>query len=83
VVRDVNRGRRHLNFSTWDKYADDPETAIRKLKNIDKVSRNGTMPLWYYLPEHSNARLSQGDRDLIEQWTFEAIAAQQKLESQP
>ena len=63
VVRDVERGRNHLNFSTWDKYADDPETVIRKLRNIDKVMHNGTMPLWYYLPEHPRARLGDADRE--------------------
>jgi len=84
VIRDVNHGRQHLNFSTWDKYADDPETAIRKLRNIDKVMHNGTMPRWYYLPEHSQARLSDGDRELLEDWILQAIAAEEKREqSQP
>src|SRR2546423_15539812 len=50
AIRDVDSGRKHLNFSTWDKYSDDPETVISKLKNIDKLSRNGTMPPWYYSP---------------------------------
>src|SRR5271166_3000619 len=40
VIRDVNRGRKHVNFSTWDKYSGDPETVIRKLRNIDKFSHN-------------------------------------------
>ncbi len=78
VVRDVNRGRKHLNFSTWDKYADDPETVIRKLKNIEKFSHNGAMPLWYYLPEHDEARLSEVDRQVIARWVSEAVAAEQK-----
>jgi hypothetical protein len=83
VVRDVNRGRKHLNFSSWDKYADDPETMIRKLRNLDKVNRNASMPLWYYLPEHSDARLSPADRDLLAKWTSEAIAAQQTPAAHP
>jgi hypothetical protein len=83
VVRDVNRGRKHLNFSTWDKYADDPETMIRKLRNLDKVNRNASMPPWYYLPEHSDARLSPTDRDLLAKWTSEAIAVQQTLAAHP
>lgn len=75
VIRDVNRGRKHLNFSTWDKYSGDPGTVIRKLKNIDKFSDNGEMPLWYYLPEHSEARLSGADRAVLAKWVSEAIAA--------
>ena len=69
-----------LNFSTWDKYSDDPETVIRKLKNIDKFSHNGTMPLWYYLLEHADARLSEADREVLARWVSDAIAAEQKRE---
>jgi hypothetical protein len=74
VVRDVERGRRHLNFSTWDKYADDPETVIRKLRNIDKVMHNGSMPLWYYASAHSDAHLNDADRQAIEDWVLQSIA---------
>jgi hypothetical protein len=84
VIRDVDRGRKHVNFSTWDKYADDPETVIRKLRNIGKFSHNGTMPLWYYLPLHSEARLSHADREVLEKWASQAIATEEKREqSQP
>ena len=74
VIRDVEQGRKHLNFSTWDKYADDPETVIRKLRNIDKVMHNGSMPLWYYLRVHSEAHLNDADRQAIEDWVLQAIA---------
>jgi len=80
VVRDVERGRNHINFSTWDKYADDPETVIRKLRNIDKVMQGRTMPLWYYLPEHAEARLSDADRAAIEDWVTQSIRAEDKRE---
>ena len=83
IARDVARGRKHLNFSTWDKYADDPETAIRKLRNIDKVMHNGTMPLWYYLPEHPAARLSNADRQTIEDWVMSAIEGAEKHAGSP
>lgn len=80
VIRDVNRGRQHINFSTWDKYADDPETMIRKLRNFDKVMHNGSMPLWYYLPEHSIARLSETDRQVLEDWVVQSIEVEEKRE---
>lgn len=74
VIRDVDRARKHLNFSTWDKYTDDPETVVRKFRNIDKVMHNRSMPLWYYLPAHSAARLASGDREALEDWVLLAIA---------
>jgi mono/diheme cytochrome c family protein len=74
VIRDVEGGRKHINFSTWDKYADDPETVIRKLRNIDKVMHNGTMPPWYYAPAHPDAHLNDADRQAIEDWVLQAIA---------
>jgi len=80
VARDVNRGRQHINFSTWDKYADDPDTVIRKLRNIDKVMHNGSMPLWYYQPVHSLARLSDADRQMLEDWVMQSIEGEEKHE---
>ena len=73
VVRDVEQGRQHLNFSTWDKYADDPETEITKLRNIDKVMHDRSMPQWYYLLGHPSARLTDADRDEIEKWVSGSI----------
>ena len=84
MIRDVDHGRKHINFSTWDLYADDPETVIRKLRNIDKVMHNRTMPLWYYLQLHSEARLSDPDREVLEDWVLRAIENVEKREqSQP
>ena len=80
VARDVNRGRQHINFSTWDRYADDPETVIRKLRNIDKVMHKGSMPLWYYQPLHSPARLNEADRQMLEDWVMQSIEAEDKRE---
>jgi hypothetical protein len=78
VVRDVDNGRKRLDFSTWDKYDDDPETLITKMRHIDKMSRNGSMPLWYYLAAHSEARLSAADRDVLAQWVSDTIGAQEQ-----
>jgi hypothetical protein len=58
--RDVNDGRRHLNFSTWgtpQKHAGDVANQLR----LDK------MPLWFYLPLHPAARLTSAEKqELIE-----------------
>jgi hypothetical protein len=80
VTHDVNHGRKHLNFSTWDKYSDDPGTVIRKLKGITETSGNGKMPVWYYLSEHPRARLTHADREIIERWVSDTIVVEQKLE---
>ena len=80
VARDVRRGRQHLNFSTWDKYTDDPQTVIRKLRNIDEAMHNDSMPLWYYLTEHADARLSDADRRAIEDWVIGSIKGVKKQE---
>ncbi len=83
VVRDVERGRRHLNFSTWDKYADDPQTVISKLKGIRRQSDNGGMPPWYYLAQHAGARLANDDREVLGNWVSQAIANEEKREKSP
>ena len=76
VQNDVNGGRRHLNFSEWDH----PQ---RHAKDVAAQVKEGEMPLWYYLPEHPDARLSDADREVLEDWVVQAIEAEQKRERQP
>lgn len=55
VARDVKDGRKHLNFSAWDK----PQ------KNASKASdelEEGEMPPWFYLPLHADARLTDAEK---------------------
>lgn len=73
IIRDVERGRQRVNFSTWDKYSDDPETLATKFRNIRRFSENGEMPLWYYLLAHPEARLSEADRLILEDWAAQSI----------
>ena len=52
---DVREGRRALNFSEFD----------RKQKRADEASTevmNDNMPLWYYLPLHPDAKLSDDEK---------------------
>jgi cytochrome c551/c552 len=53
--RDVNDGRRHLNFSEWNK-------AQRHAGHVVKEIRSGDMPLWFYLPMHPAARLTDAEK---------------------
>ncbi|MBS1857520.1 MAG: heme-binding domain-containing protein, partial [Acidobacteria bacterium] len=45
VQRDVNGGRRHLNFSEWDR----PQ---RHARDVAAEVQGGDMPPWFYLPMH-------------------------------
>lgn len=66
IARDVQEGRRELNFSTWDRY--DERRKARKLNEIVKEVEKGTMPPWYYVPVHPDARLSPAQQELIVRW---------------
>ena len=55
VQHDVDEAREHLNFSEWDKpqrHADDTAHEVEE----------GEMPLWFYTPLHSEARLSDTEK---------------------
>lgn len=58
VQRDVNSGRRHLNFSEWNR----PQ---RHAKDVAEQLREGEMPPWFYLPMHPAARLSAAEKDAL------------------
>lgn len=76
VAHDVRDGRKHLNFSTWDIYGDDPGTAAEKLKKLSKVTAKGSMPPWYYTFTHPGARLTHADRMLIADWAARGAATE-------
>lgn len=67
VAQDVQEGREHLNFSTWNRF--DEKRKQRKMHEIWEKVSEGEMPLWYYLPAHPDARLSDQDRALLREWT--------------
>ncbi len=66
VIDDVNEGRRHLYFSEWGTYP--PKKAIRRLQDICEQVSEGEMPLKSYLLMHPEARLSDGDKQLLCSW---------------
>lgn len=68
LQRDVRDGRQRLNFSLWDEYASDPETARHKLEQIGTAVARGTMAPWYYRLLHPEARLSPAQRDVLVRW---------------
>jgi hypothetical protein len=66
IHRDVAEGRRELNFSEWDRVT--PERRKKALVRIGREVERGDMPLWFYLPMHSLAKLSDADKQLLHAW---------------
>jgi hypothetical protein len=66
IASDVKKGRKEVNFSTWEKYNEQRKS--RKLREIAKVVEKGDMPLPYYLPLHPDAKLSATEHELIVRW---------------
>lgn len=67
VASDVAEGREHVNFTTWNRL--DPEQRADAIHDVGEEVSEGEMPLWYYLPLHPSARLSEAERSSIRQWT--------------
>jgi hypothetical protein len=55
VQKDVDEGREHLNFSEFDKRQ-------RHAKDAAEELRSGEMPLWFYVPLHPSADLSDAEK---------------------
>ena len=66
VAGDVNEGRKHLNFSEWDKYEADKREKI--LEEIVEEIEKEAMPLTSYTFTHPNAKLDDHSIKLIKEW---------------
>ena len=53
--RDVSGGRRHLNFTEWNK----PQ---RHAGHVVEEIKTGDMPPWFYLPMHPEAKLTDAEK---------------------
>ncbi len=58
VYRDVAEGREHFNVSRWG-------TGRQEAEEAALLVRTGEMPLWFYLPAHPQARLSEADKEIL------------------
>jgi hypothetical protein len=58
IARDVNGGRSHLNFSQWDQ----PQ---KHAKDVADQVKTGEMPLWFYVPLHPSAKLSDAEKQAL------------------
>jgi hypothetical protein len=66
IVRDVNLGRKEINFSEWGSYY--LATRRRKLEWMGRALREEKMPPWSYRLMHPGARLTEADRAALELW---------------
>ena len=82
VAHDVDEARSHLNFSRWADY--EPYRQHTLLGEICEEVEEGEMPLWYYVPLHGEAALSEADRATLCDWTRQARSAlSEQLEGAP
>ncbi|HSB40227.1 MAG TPA: heme-binding domain-containing protein [Methylomirabilota bacterium] len=56
--RDVDEGRRKLNFSEWDR-------AQKEARESAKTVRKGEMPPWFYVLVHPDARLTGAETQAL------------------
>jgi hypothetical protein len=70
VAHDVEEARSHFNFSLWGTY--EPKRQERVAAKMWEEVEAGEMPPAEYLLAHRDARLSEGDRAVLEAWTAEA-----------
>ena len=66
VARHVNHGRRHLNFSGFEKKSEKQKR--HAFKEMDKEIRKNKMPLKSYLVLHREARLNKTEKDILLNW---------------
>ena len=71
VIHDVNEGREELNFSEWISYT--LKRKNHKLEEIVEMVEEGEMPLGIYKPLHSEARLTDLQKELIISWAKNLI----------
>ncbi len=67
VQRDVDQGRRRLNFSEWNQ----PQRGGREAA---RIIQRGEMPQWFYVIMHPTAKLSPNDTQLLIQGLSVSLA---------
>jgi cytochrome c551/c552 len=73
VQRDVNGGRRHLNFTEWD-------LPQRHAKDVAEQVKQGEMPPWFYLPMHPAAKLTGAEKQALIDGAEKSLGPQTKSE---
>jgi len=66
MAHDVTEGREHINFSEWHRLR--TKDQVEAMEEMWEEVKEGEMPLWFYLPMHPEARISQADRAVLQSW---------------
>lgn len=69
IQRDVDGGRRRLNFSEWN-------APQRGARDVAEVIQRGRMPQWYYVMLHPSAKLSSAEVQTLVQGLGTSLAQQ-------
>ncbi|MBR9999480.1 MAG: heme-binding domain-containing protein [Cyclobacteriaceae bacterium] len=67
VVKDINDGRKELNFSDWNNLG--KREQIKILEEMMEEIEEGNMPLPVYTIIHRDARLNEDQRNKLSEWT--------------
>jgi hypothetical protein len=68
IARDVHEGREEMNFSAWNRLS--PGKQKKRFRQSWDLVQKGEMPLWFYVPLHPEAKLSETDRLLLKKWAL-------------
>jgi mono/diheme cytochrome c family protein len=71
VQRDVDEGRRHMNFTEWD-------LPQQHAKDIAEQVTTGEMPPWFYLPMHPAAKLTAAEKQALMDGAEKSLGPQNK-----
>lgn len=71
VAGHINEGKEELNFTVFGQYKADDQ--MKMLEGIGETVKSGEMPLKSYLLTHGEARLSEGEKQAIFEWTKQSI----------
>jgi len=77
VVSDVKEGRKHLNFSEWDKYNSDKQ--IKLLEEMIEEVEKEEMPLTMYTFTHPNSKLDPYRIKLLKDWVKPSESLEKSL----
>src|SRR6185436_5717302 len=66
LIRDVKKGRAHMNFSEWGQ-TDEQERGLDKENSWEQIEK-GEMPPWFYLPMHPRAHLDDKKKAVLKEW---------------
>lgn len=79
VARDVIEGRKAVNFSDWPD--DEEERSYLRETSWDSVE-SGEMPLWFYLPLHPEANLTEADKAILKKWSETSVEEEEEEEDE-